>query len=89
MSGQSRSLEVALFMKENCHLCELVEAEIRSTQADFVLTTVDIEVNLEVHDRYWMRIPVVTIGGMEVFEAKMMDRPGEWRRRLRSLLGES
>ena len=88
MSGRSESLEVVLFKKIDCHLCELVEAEIRSTQAAFDLTAVDINTNREAHDKYWMKIPVVTIGGREVFEAKMMDRHGEWKRRLRSLLGE-
>ena len=76
-------------MKTDCHLCELVEAELRSTRVAFELTTVNIETNRETYDKYWMKIPVVTIGGREVFEARMMDWHGEWRRLLRSLLCES
>jgi hypothetical protein len=64
-----------------------VEAEIRSmkgVRAD--VTVVDIDKDPALHDRYWMRIPVVTVGGKDVFEAKMMDLEGRWKKRLPSLL---
>ena len=79
--------EVVVFRKEGCHLCDAVEEEIRSeNDIGASLTTVDIDGDAALHDAYWMRVPVVTVGGREVFEAKMMDLEGRWRERLPSLL---
>ncbi|MDG7008533.1 MAG: glutaredoxin family protein [Nitrososphaerota archaeon] len=80
-------MEIVVFGREGCHLCDAVEAEIRSLE-EFrdALTAVDIEKDPTLHAKYWMRIPVVTIGGREVFEASMMDLEGRWRRRLPALL---
>lgn len=87
-STQDRGpLEVVLFGKEGCHLCDAVEAEIRALkEVGFALTVVDIDRNPASLARYLIRVPVVTVGGREVFEAKMMDRKGEWKARLQSLL---
>ena len=84
MSGP---LEVVVFGKEGCHLCDEVKAEIASL-GEFAdaLTVVDIEKDSGLRARYWMRIPVVTVGGREVFEASMMDLKGMWRKRLPGLL---
>ena len=79
-------LKVVILGKEGCHLCDAVEAEIRSKETGAEVTVVDIDKDQALHERYWMRIPVVTVGGKEVFEAKMMDLEGRWRKRLPSLL---
>ncbi len=82
-----RAPEVVIFEREGCHLCETVELEIRSmigTRAG--VRHVDIDKDRTLHDRYWLRIPVVTIDGEEVLEAEMMDPDGSWREFLRSLL---
>ena len=78
---------VVVYGKEGCHLCDDVEAEIRSL-AEFggSLTVVDIEKDPALKTRYWMRIPVVMVGGREVFEASKMDLEGRWRKRLHALL---
>lgn len=75
-----------LFSKEGCHLCEAVEAEIRSMRAGIRLTVVDIDDDEELHDRYWLKIPVVRLGGEDVFDARMMDAAGGWKQRLALLL---
>ena len=81
------TLDVTILGKEGCHLCELVEEEVRSMKEGInSLTVVDIGKDRRLHDKYWMRIPVVTVGGNEVFEAKMMDPEGRWRGTLPSLL---
>jgi glutaredoxin len=83
-NGASR---VVVYGKEGCHLCDDVEAEIRSlAESGGGLTVVDIEKDLTLKKKYWMRIPVVTVGGREVFEARMMDLEGKWRKRLPALL---
>lgn len=78
---------VVVFGREGCHLCDDVEAEIRSViEYRDALTVVDIEKDPTLYARYWMRIPVVTVGGREVFEASLMDLEGRWRKRLPALL---
>ncbi len=88
MRATWRAPEVVLFSKRGCHLCEAVEAEIRSMAAiGTSLTVVDIDEDSVLHDKYWMRIPVVRVQGEDVFEAKMMDQEGEWKNRLAHILG--
>lgn len=79
------TLDVTILGREGCHLCELVEEDIQS-ESRISLTVIDIGKDQTLHDRYWLRIPVVIVGGKEIFEAKMMDPEGRWRVLLRSLL---
>ena len=76
-----------VYGKEGCHLCDEVEEAIRSL-AGFrgSLTVVDIEKDPALQARYLVRVPVVTVGGKEVFEASMMDLRGLWRKQLSALL---
>ena len=79
--------EIVIFVKDGCHLCDAVEAELRSLGGlRDALTIVDIENDPTLRAKYWMRIPVVTVGGREVFEASLMDLEGRWRKRLPALL---
>lgn len=80
---------MVIYGKEGCHLCEAVEAEVRSKGTGIALTVVDVERDATLQSRYLIRVPVVTVGGKEVFEANMMDPQGEWRKRLLSLLASS
>ena len=76
-----------LFTKEGCHLCDEVEATIKSMDLGGTgLTVVDVETDPTVHDKYWLRVPVVAVDGKDIFEAKMMDPEGKWRRTLASAL---
>jgi glutaredoxin len=67
---------VTLFTREGCGLCEdahrllvKLEREIR-----FTLEVVDIDRNMEVHDRYWLRIPVVLVDGAEAAAAPIEEK---------------
>jgi len=51
------------------------------------LKVVNIDEDSTLHDTYWFRVPVVRIQGKDVFEAKMIDREGEWKNILAQLLG--
>lgn len=76
-----------MFAKADCHLCEMVEEEIRAMpEAVSKLTVVDITSDRSLQDRYLLRIPVVVVGGREIFEAKMMDTGGKWKKMLASML---
>jgi hypothetical protein len=79
--------QIVIFSKRDCHLCEAVENEIRSmTIVGSRLAVVSIDEDSVLHEKYWLRVPVVRLGSEDVFEAKMMDPAGEWRKRLRRLL---
>jgi hypothetical protein len=79
--------EVVVFSKKGCHLCEAVEVEMRAmTGIGMSLKMDDIDEDSELYGRYWLRVPVVRVGGEDVFEAKMMDQKGEWKKRLAQLL---
>lgn len=78
-------IEAIVYGKDGCHLCEAVEAEMRSMKT-VDLTLVDVEGDTALQSRYWARVPVVMVEGKVVFEAKMMDTEGSWKGRLRSLL---
>jgi hypothetical protein len=82
----SRSRPVVLYRKEGCHLCDAVEAETRALGVAENMTIVDIDRDPALQVAYLLSVPVVTVGGRVVFEAKMMDRGGKWKERLSSLL---
>jgi hypothetical protein len=69
-AGPTPGLTVILYLRAGCHLCEDALAVIERVRArvPFVLEQRDIESDDELFKRYLERIPVVTIGGEEVFE---------------------
>ena len=77
---------MALFSRAGCHLCEAVEAELQSMKPAGGVTVVDIDHDADLQTKYFLRIPVVVVGGREVFEARMMDREGMWKDKLRSMV---
>ena len=89
MSNGREKEAVLLFSRKGCHLCEAVEAEMRSVSGIAAnLTVVDIDKDSALHDMYFLRIPVIRVGDRTVFEAKMMDRDGQWKITLRALFSE-
>jgi glutaredoxin len=64
-------VKVTLYTKQDCGLCEEVEALLRRLQRKnhFDLEYVDIETDDAAHALYWLRIPVVTVDGAEVASA--------------------
>lgn len=63
---------VTVVSKKGCHLCEKVVATLNSLSPrfDFEVRVVDIGVDPELHDRYWLTIPAVLIDGKDVFDVR-------------------
>lgn len=61
----AQSIPVTFYTRPGCHLCEDVEAELEALAEQWPLqiNPIDITSDLEIHQRYWDKIPVVTIGG--------------------------
>ena len=63
-------IEVTLYTRIGCHLCEEAERVLRQEQAatPFRLELVDIDRDPELVRRYGVRVPVVAVDGEELFE---------------------
>ena len=63
-------IEVVLYGKAGCHLCEEARAEVDRARArhPFALTEVDVSLDPVLHARYGERIPVMMVAGSEEFE---------------------
>ena len=61
---------LTLYGKPDCHLCEEAQDVLRRlrTELGFELSEVDITTDDALHRAYFERIPVVTLGGEELFE---------------------
>lgn len=61
---------VTLYTRVGCHLCEEAEQVLRAEQAmtAFALELVDVDREVELARRYGVRVPVVAIDGVDVFE---------------------
>jgi glutaredoxin len=70
-----RPVEVIVYSRSRCHLCDLVkeviEAAWRRHQLDIAVTEIDIDLYPELKDRFDLRVPVVSIAGREVFEYRI------------------
>lgn len=57
-------LQVILFSRPGCHLCEQVKEDLSRLQIRYPhqLTEIDIETNAELHQSYALEIPVVKVG---------------------------
>ena len=79
--------KVSVLRREGCHLCDSVESLIRSLRlTGLSVEVIDVDRDSTLQNSYGLRVPVVVIGGREVFEAKVMDVEGRWRGRLATLL---
>jgi glutaredoxin len=61
---------ITLYGKPGCHLCDDARATLERAVAGRGLLIEEVDVTLDpvLHARYGQRIPVVEIGGVEVFE---------------------
>jgi hypothetical protein len=61
---------VTLYTRAGCHLCEHAEQVLRNEQRTipFALVTVNIDGDPELARRYGVRVPVVAVDGVELFE---------------------
>jgi glutaredoxin len=81
--GHNRDVVVVtLYGKPGCHLCEQARAVVEAVRAEraFELEEVDVSLDPVLHRRYGERIPVLALGGEEVFEYHV--DPQELRERL-------
>ena len=93
-ASQSRPIDVTVYSRPGCHLCEVAQEVILATarqgaiQID--LRVVDIESNAELRDAYDQQIPVVVIEGKKAFKV-VVDRKrlAERFRREAGRLGEA
>jgi hypothetical protein len=61
---------VTLYTRVGCHLCEQAEWVLREQRATspFRLELVDVDRDPELVRRYGVRVPVVAVDGVELFE---------------------
>jgi hypothetical protein len=63
-------MRITLYTRVGCHLCEEAERVLRQERAatPFQLDLVDIDRDPELVRRYGVRVPVVALDGVELFE---------------------
>lgn len=61
---------VTLYTRAGCHLCEAAAAVLAAERERtwFALEVVDVDRDPELAGRYGVRVPVVAVDGVEVFE---------------------
>lgn len=66
-------VDIVLYSREGCHLCEHARDVIVSLQKEFPLslTEIDIDETRSLKKKYGLKIPVVAINGRVVFESKI------------------
>jgi glutaredoxin len=76
---------VTLYGKPGCCLCDEAKAVVAAVRAErpFELEEVDVSLDPALHHRYGERIPVVAVGGEELFEYHV--DPAELRQALGTL----
>jgi hypothetical protein len=67
-AGESAMIDVVLYSRPGCHLCELVEPVLRHVQQRrrFALEIRNIDNSPGDYQRYRHEIPVVTVNGVEM-----------------------
>ncbi len=60
---QPRQVPITFYTKPGCHLCEDIDDQLEALAARWPLqiTSIDITTDLDVHRRYWDKIPVVVV----------------------------
>ena len=78
-------MQVTLYSRTGCHLCDEARAVLHAERArtPFELVEVDIETSDALVAEYGVRIPVVALDGVEVFEYTV--DPGELASLVRGL----
>lgn len=62
------AIPVIFYTKPGCHLCEDVADELEALAERWPLQidAIDITADLELHRRYWDKIPVVVVGAQQL-----------------------
>ena len=81
-AGSTESLEVTLYTRPGCHLCEEAKSLIQPLLAEFGarLREVNIDTDPELQERYNVDVPVIFLGGRKV--AKHRIDPVQFKRLL-------
>jgi glutaredoxin len=69
----SKTVQVVLYTKPGCGLCEEMKAAIRCARVDhlYTLEEVDIETDAELFAQYRYDIPVLLVNGVEAFRHRL------------------
>jgi glutaredoxin len=62
-----RALDITLYTRRNCSLCEKARVAIRESGVRVTLTEIDIDRDPLLHDLYTDHVPVVFVNGKEAF----------------------
>lgn len=69
------AVEVVLYTRKQCHLCDLVKDVIgaarRRHRLDITLREIDIDEHPRLREEFDLRVPVVSIAGRAVFEYRV------------------
>ena len=78
-------VHVVLYSKPDCHLCEVMKAEIKKAKCEslYTLEEINIAKDADLFERYRFEIPVLHINGVEVFKHRL--RPEEFKAYLTQL----
>ena len=81
---------VTVVSKQGCHICEKVIKALHSLSSryDLEVRVLDIDDDPELHDKYWLTIPVVQIGRKDVFDANDMVDTADYVRFLERLVSK-
>jgi glutaredoxin len=68
-----RSIDVVIYSKPGCHLCEEMKAELRRAGCEelYSIREIDIESDPDLHSLYKNDIPVLLIDGIEAFRHRL------------------
>jgi glutaredoxin len=74
--------EVVVYTRARCGLCHRAEALVDREAGRAIVRLVDVDTDEELVTRYGVRVPVVTVDGVEVAELEVA--PGTVRRAVRA-----
>ena len=81
--NDARKVQVTLYTRHGCHLCEEAKQAMLAAgcEGQYTLREFDIDLDPDLTRRYGWDIPVVLINGIETFKHRLT--PSEFKRELR------
>lgn len=64
-------IDVTIYTRANCPLCDKAKAAIEASGAPVQLTEIDIDRDPALHDRYTNDVPVIVMAGWEAFRHRV------------------
>jgi glutaredoxin len=89
MQASSSKVQVIIYSRPGCHLCEEAKQAISAAECldQYTLDEINIESDPDLLKRYQYDIPVITINGVEAFRHRLTSEA--FREKLRSTGGAS